>query len=111
MTSSPPTLPVYSEYSHLSNFGSIAFAVGLRGDETGAADMIHRIMPLSKIMPPLQKSPQKTKKPKAMNIAKLEEDDAVCLKPECVNRREKLQDMHRYTYMYIYKFLLTFIYM
>lgn len=81
--------PVFSDYSHLNNFGNVFFAVGLREEEGN--NNIHRILPLTKIVP-AKKAPKEERK-KVVKKAVKEEEDAVCQRPDCTARRERLNDL------------------
>ena len=80
-------LPVYSDFAHMPNnsgLSAIKFAVGLR--EENAEEMIHRVFPMTKIVPGKPKE-KKKKEPKK----KVEEKP--CERPDCSARKEKLVEL------------------
>lgn len=82
------TLPVYSDFSHMSaaqGIGNIRFAVGLR--EENADAIIARVFPLTKIVPVAKKEEKPKPKPKP----KVEEKP--CIRPDCAARKEKLSEL------------------
>lgn len=81
-------LPVYSDFSHMAakegNISNIKFAVGLREDNPD--DIIARVFPMAKIVPGVIKE-----KPIRKKSIIFEEKN--CLRPDCINRKEKLYEL------------------
>jgi len=81
------SLPVYSDFSHMAakeGISNIKFAVGLREDNPD--EIIARVFPMTKIIPGIVKE-----KPVRKKSIKIEEKN--CLRPDCINRKEKLYEL------------------
>lgn len=79
--------PVFSDYSHVANAASIAqltFAVGLRAENP--EELVAKMLPCSRFVP--RELTVKTPKPKKVEEVK------ICMRPECVARRERLQQLN-----------------
>ena len=77
--------PVFSDYVHLPRLDDLTFAVTLRAEEEGAAELIAKMLPLSRITPgvPVQRV-----------IRTVEKEEGICQRFECIARREKLEELN-----------------
>jgi archaellum component FlaC len=79
-------LPVFSDYSHIAagNVGNLKFAVGLREENTD--EIISKMLPLSRFVPKIVE--KRSSPPKVVVVT----EEKVCMRPECIARREKLEE-------------------
>ena len=80
-------MPVYSDFAHMPSsggLGTIKFAVGLREDN--AEEMIHRVFPMTKIVPGVPKEKKKKEVKKKV-------EEKPCERPDCSARKEKLVEL------------------
>lgn len=88
--------PVYSDFSHMASqknaeIGNLAFAVGLR--EENPEEMVSRILPLTRIIPS-EKKVRVIKKTVVEKHVAAPVEDKICMRPDCVARRERYSELH-----------------
>jgi chromosome segregation ATPase len=81
-------MPVYSDFSHMAvknGLGDMSFVVSLREDSRNAEALMRRVFPMTKLVPAIKKEKKKIKKERL--------EEKICMRPDCIARREKLVDL------------------